>query len=110
MLFDGDVNTFGDLVQQFGGYYTVDFGEGVTVSLTDVMMMPRSTGQNHANRLNNTVIYGSNVTGRNRKNQIDCHILHCGRNCTVCADYALVAAGFDSNSETILWNPVRIPS
>lgn len=60
MLFDGDVNTFGDLVQQFGGYYTVDFGEGVTVSLTDVMMMPRSTGQNHANRLNNTVIYGSN--------------------------------------------------
>ncbi len=60
MLFDGDVSTFGDLVEQFGGYYTVDFGEGVTVSLTDVMMMPRSTGQNHANRLNNTVIYGSN--------------------------------------------------
>lgn len=61
-LFDGDVTTFGDLEEQTAGlgHYFVDFGEGVSVTLSEVMLMPRSTGQNHADRLNNTVIYGSN--------------------------------------------------
>ncbi len=57
LLFDGNLNTFGDLKNQHGDYYVVDFGEGVAVSLTDVMMMPRP---DHPNRMNGTVIYGSN--------------------------------------------------
>ncbi len=57
LLFDRNVTTFGDLKNQFGDYYVVDFGEGVTVSLTDVMMMPRP---DHPARMNGTVIYGSN--------------------------------------------------
>ena len=57
LLFDGDVNTFGDLLNATGDYYTVDFGEGVTVSLSEVMFMPRST---HASRLNGTIVSGSN--------------------------------------------------
>ena len=60
LLFDGNTDSFGDLKNQFGDYYVVDFGEGVTVSLTDVMLMPRAS---HPNRMNNTVIYGSNDTG-----------------------------------------------
>ncbi|MDE7326523.1 MAG: hypothetical protein K2N63_09635 [Lachnospiraceae bacterium] len=59
LLFDGNVTSFGDLKNQFGDYYVVDFGEGVSVSLTDVMMMPRP---DHPARMNGTVIYGSNDT------------------------------------------------
>ena len=59
LLFDGNLATFGDLKNQFGDYYVVDFGEGVTISLTDVMMMPRP---DHPARMNGTVIYGSNDT------------------------------------------------
>ena len=59
LLFDGNIATFGDLKNQFGDYYVVDFGEGVTISLTDVMMMPRP---DHPARMNGTVIYGSNDT------------------------------------------------
>ncbi len=60
LLFDGDVSTFGDLKNAEGDYYVVDFGEGVTVSLQEVMFMPRSTQQNHADRLNGAVVYGTN--------------------------------------------------
>ena len=61
-LFDGDVTTFGDLEEQTAGlgHYFVDFGEGVSVTLSEVMLMPRSTEAGHASRLNGTVIYGSN--------------------------------------------------
>lgn len=59
LLFDQDTTTFGDLKNTEGDYYTVDFGEGVSVALTEVMLMPRSTAQNHADRLNGTIISGS---------------------------------------------------
>lgn len=59
LLFDGNTDTFGDLKNQFGDYYIADFGEGVTVSLTDIMLMPRAS---HPTRLNGTVVYGSNDT------------------------------------------------
>ncbi len=60
LLFDGDPSTFGDLKTQWDDYYMVDFGEGVTVSLMEVMIMPRSD-KNFA-RTNGTIIYGSNDT------------------------------------------------
>lgn len=59
-LFDGDVTTFGDLEHTWDDYYIVDFGEGVAVSLEEVMLMPRSTASNHASRLNGTILSGSN--------------------------------------------------
>lgn len=65
LLFDGDVTTFGDLKNASGEYYTVDFGEGVQVSLQEIMLMPRSTAANHASRMDGTVIYGSNSTTEN---------------------------------------------
>lgn len=59
LLFDGDIGTFGDL-QDTNGYYTIDFGEGVAVLPAQFRLYPRSTADNHAQRMNNTVIYGSN--------------------------------------------------
>nr|MCR5753307.1 putative Ig domain-containing protein [Acetatifactor sp.] len=60
LLFDGNASTFSDLKNATGDYYTVDFGEGVTVGLSEVMFMPRSTAQNHADRLNGAIVSGSN--------------------------------------------------
>ena len=59
LIFDGDINTFGDLKNAKGDYYTVDFGEGVEVNLKEILLMPRSTAQNHADRLNGTIVSGS---------------------------------------------------
>jgi len=60
LLFDKDVTTFGDLKNATGDYYTVDFGEGVSVRLSEVIFMPRSTAANHASRLNGAIVSGSN--------------------------------------------------
>lgn len=59
LLFDGNVNTCGDLNKTNGSYYTVDFGEGATVKLSEIVLMPRMT-TNHYGRLNGMVIQGSN--------------------------------------------------
>ncbi|MGO4109881.1 OmpL47-type beta-barrel domain-containing protein [Paenibacillus sp. YAF4_2] len=56
LLFDGDSTTYGDLTNSTGTY-TVDFGEGVSVELNEIVLMPRST---HPARMNGLIIQGSN--------------------------------------------------
>jgi Chitinase A, N-terminal domain./Uncharacterised Sugar-binding Domain./F5/8 type C domain. len=56
LLFDGDPNTYGDL-NNSAGTYTVDFGEGASVELNEIVLMPRST---HPARMNGLIIQGSN--------------------------------------------------
>lgn len=56
LLFDGDPNTYGDLTNSTGNY-TVDFGEGVSVELNEIVLMPRAS---HPARMNGLVIQGSN--------------------------------------------------
>ncbi len=58
--FDGDINTFVSLKDSEGEYYDIDFGEGVTVTLEEVMFMPRSSQADHASRLNGAIVSGSN--------------------------------------------------
>lgn len=57
LLFDGNPATFGDLAAGTDAYYTVDFGEGASVRLNGVVLMPR-TG--YAARMNGVVVKGSN--------------------------------------------------
>lgn len=57
LLFDGNTATFGDLASGTDAYYTVDFGEGASVRLKGVVLMPR-TG--YAARMNGVVVKGSN--------------------------------------------------
>jgi hypothetical protein len=57
LLFDGNPATFGDLASGSDAYYTVDFGEGSSVRLKGVVLMPR-TG--YAARMNGVVVKGSN--------------------------------------------------
>lgn len=57
LLFDGNTATAGDLASGTGAYYTADFGDGASVRLNGVILMPRS-GQ--AARLNGVVVQGSN--------------------------------------------------
>ena len=57
LLFDGNTATFGDLASGTDAYYTVDFGEGTSVRLNGVVLMPR-TG--YAARMNGVVVKGSN--------------------------------------------------
>ncbi|RTE10819.1 discoidin domain-containing protein [Paenibacillus whitsoniae] len=57
LLFDGSTSSFGDLNTASGSYYTIDFGEGVTVKLDEAVLMPRAS---FPARLNGMVIQGSN--------------------------------------------------
>ncbi len=57
LLFDGDVTTFGDLNTSTGSYYTVDFGEGASVNLSEILLMPRTS---NPSRMNGLIIQGSN--------------------------------------------------
>ncbi|UQZ35537.1 hypothetical protein C2I18_19630 [Paenibacillus sp. PK3_47] len=56
LLFDGSAETFGDLANGSGAYYTIDFGPDASVRLSDVILLPR-TG--YAGRLNGLVVQGS---------------------------------------------------
>lgn len=56
LLFDGDPNTYGDLTNSTGTY-TVDFGEGTSVELNEIVLMPRAS---HPARMNGLLIQGSN--------------------------------------------------
>lgn len=56
LLFDGNPATYGDLAEGTGAYYTIDFGEGAAVKLSDVFLLPR-TG--YAGRMNGLLIQGS---------------------------------------------------
>lgn len=56
-LFDGDLNTAGDLNTGRGAYYIIDFGAGASAQLNEIKMMPR-TG--NVGRANGTIIQGSN--------------------------------------------------
>lgn len=55
-VFDGDTNTYGDL-QDSDSYYTIDFGEGKSVRLNRVKLLPRYA---KAGRMDGMVIKGSN--------------------------------------------------
>lgn len=57
LLFDGNTTTFGDLASGTGAYYNIDFGQGASVKLSGVVLMPR-TG--YAARMNGIVVKGSN--------------------------------------------------
>jgi hypothetical protein len=57
LLFDGDANTAGDLSSGTGSYYTVDFGEGASVRLDEVFMLPRLCC---TSRADGTIVQGSN--------------------------------------------------
>ena len=59
-LFDGNIATFGDLKNTYGDYYILDFGSSKKVSIQEVLLMPRSTRQDHADRMNGTILSGSN--------------------------------------------------
>jgi len=41
LLFDGNPVTYGDLNNEYG-YYTIDFGEGAAVKLSQILLMPRA--------------------------------------------------------------------
>jgi hypothetical protein len=56
LLFDGNTTTFGDL-NSGNSYYTVDFGAGLSINLSEVVLMPR-TG--NASRMNGLIVQGSN--------------------------------------------------
>ncbi|WP_336772899.1 discoidin domain-containing protein [Paenibacillus sp. MMO-58] len=56
LLFDGDPNTYGDLTNSTGTY-TVDFGEGASVELSEIVLLPRAS---HPARMNGFIIQGSN--------------------------------------------------
>lgn len=57
LLFDGNTATFGDLASGTDAFYTIDFGEGASVRLSGVTLMPRS---GYAGRMNGVVVKGSN--------------------------------------------------
>ncbi|THF83238.1 discoidin domain-containing protein [Cohnella fermenti] len=57
-LFDGNINTFGDL-NAAKSYYDIDFGERA-VKLTDVLILPRFSSANNVSRLNGAYLAGSN--------------------------------------------------
>ncbi len=57
LLFDGNTATFGDLASGTDAYYTVDFGEGASIRLNSVVLMPRA---GYAARMNGVVVKGSN--------------------------------------------------
>ncbi|WP_186327687.1 discoidin domain-containing protein [Paenibacillus xylanexedens] len=57
LLFDGNTGTFGDLATGAGAYYTLDFGPDVSVTLNDIMLMPRAS---YPARMNGVVLQGSN--------------------------------------------------
>ncbi|WP_413378258.1 discoidin domain-containing protein [Paenibacillus taichungensis] len=57
LLFDGDTSTYGDLNTSSGSFYTVDFGEGLSVRLDEIVLMPRAS---NSSRMNGLVIQGSN--------------------------------------------------
>lgn len=57
LLFDGNTGTFGDLATGAGAYYTLDFGPDVSVTLSDIMLMPRAS---YPARMNGVVLQGSN--------------------------------------------------
>ena len=60
LLFDGNTATFGDLNTSSGSYYTVDFGVGAAVKLSEVVLMPRAS---HPERMNGLIVQGSNDNG-----------------------------------------------
>lgn len=57
LLFDGNTTTAGDLNTSTGSYYTVDFGEGASVRLNRIELIPRQT---NSSRLNGMIVQGSN--------------------------------------------------
>lgn len=57
LLFDGNVNTFGDLNTASGSYYTIDFGADASVKLSSAVLMPRAEVPA---RMNGLYIQGSN--------------------------------------------------
>ncbi|MGB8453444.1 MAG: putative Ig domain-containing protein [Anaerocolumna sp.] len=57
LLFDGNISTAGDLNTANGSYYTVDFGAGAAVNLSEIGLMPRSVMYG---RMNGLIIQGSN--------------------------------------------------
>ncbi|RPK31233.1 putative Ig domain-containing protein [Paenibacillus xylanexedens] len=57
LLFDGNTGTYGDLATGAGAYYTVDFGPDVSVTVSDMMLMPRAS---YPARMNGVVLQGSN--------------------------------------------------
>lgn len=57
LLFDGDISTYGDLNTASGSYYTIDFGEGSSVNLNEILLMPRTS---YSGRLNGLIVQGSN--------------------------------------------------
>lgn len=59
-LFDGDVNSFGDLLSENDSYYIIDFGAGKAVIPTEFQLYPRQTDNHLEERMNGTVISGSN--------------------------------------------------
>ncbi|RDY32075.1 discoidin domain-containing protein [Lachnotalea glycerini] len=57
LIFDGDITTYGDLNTSSGSYYTIDFKEGKSVDLSEIVLMPRA---GYDTRLNGLIIQGSN--------------------------------------------------
>lgn len=57
LLFDGDAETAGDLITGESAYYTIDFGEGASVHLDEVFMLPRSCC---VDRANGVIVQASN--------------------------------------------------
>ncbi len=56
LLFDGDAETHGDLNTGVGSYYIVDFGEGASVRLDEVFLLPRLCC---TSRSDGTIVQGS---------------------------------------------------
>ncbi len=58
-LFDGNLSTYGEVLNDGTGYYTVDFGAGARVSLESVMLMPRTESTANAGRMAGMIVSGS---------------------------------------------------